>query len=85
MYMTSWCPVCARAREWMTSQGYDFVEYDVETDVRAGRVMRAINPRGTVPMFEIDRMILIGFSPEMLRRAIARADARRREDAPAPP
>ena len=73
MYMTSWCPVCRKAREWLQHGGYDFVEYDVETDVRAVRLMRSVNPRGLVPMFEVGGRILIGFSPTALREAIRRA------------
>ena len=78
MYMTTWCPVCTKASSWLRRGGYSFVEYDVETDVRANRVMRLFNPRGTVPMFEVGGRVLIGFSPQHLRQAIRRAAAEMR-------
>jgi glutaredoxin len=73
MYMTTWCPVCRRARGWLKSEGYDFVEFDVETNPRAGRILRSLNPRGTIPMFDVDGRILIGFEPTMLEDMIRRA------------
>jgi glutaredoxin len=79
MYMTSWCPVCRRARAWLERQGVPFVEHDVETDARAARLMRSLNPRGAVPMFDVDGRILIGFSPPMLRQALELAEQERRD------
>ena len=73
MYMTHWCPVCTRARQWMSEEGYTFAEYDVETDSDAAAFMVMMNPRGTVPTFDVDGYVLIGFEPDLLREAIRRA------------
>ena len=78
MYMTNWCPVCQKARNWLARNGFEHVEFDVEVDVKAGRIHRSLNPRGTVPMFDVDGTILIGFSPYLLRDAIRQAAAERR-------
>ncbi len=77
MYMTSWCPVCQHAREWLDRRGYRFEMRDVEVDVRAGRELRSVNPRGSVPMFDVDGRILIGFEPSLLEDAIERAASQR--------
>lgn len=73
MYMTTWCPVCQRARGWLETGGYEFTEFDVETNPRAGRILRSLNPRGTIPMFDVDGRILIGFEPTMLKDTIRTA------------
>ncbi|MEZ4440455.1 MAG: glutaredoxin domain-containing protein [Polyangiaceae bacterium] len=78
MYMATWCPVCRKARGWLQEGGFRFTEFDVETNPRAGRVLRSLNPRGTIPMFDIDGRILIGFAPELLEGAIRRAAEERR-------
>jgi glutaredoxin len=72
MYATSWCPVCIRARRWLTVAGYRFVELDVEQDERAWRSHRAIHPYGGVPVFDIDGTIVIGFDPELVREVLVR-------------
>jgi len=73
MYMTTWCPVCRRARGWLQTEGYRFVEFDVESNPRAARILRSLNPRGTIPMFDVDGRILIGFEPTMLENMIRQA------------
>ena len=73
MYMTTWCPVCQRARGWLETGGYNFMEFDVDSNPRAGRILRSLNPRGTIPMFDVDGRILIGFEPTMLENTIRRA------------
>jgi glutaredoxin len=78
MYMTEWCPVCQKARQWLQHHDFAFVEHDVETDVRAGRILRQVNPRGSVPTFDIDGRFLIGFSAYQLRAAIREAALQRR-------
>jgi glutaredoxin 3 len=77
MYMTHWCPHCRRARAWLKDNGYSFVELDVERDPRAAAILQALNPRGSVPVFDVDGLVVIGFDPDMLHEAIRRAAQRR--------
>ncbi len=77
MYMARWCPVCQRARGWLRDGGYQFVEVDVESDARAAAVLAIVNPRGSVPMFEIGGQVVIGFDPRLIRLVLERAVARR--------
>ena len=78
VYTTSWCPVCKRAKSWMRAQGISFEERDVETSASYGREIRAINPRGSVPTFQIDGHTLVGFDPSAVMSSIQRASARSR-------
>jgi glutaredoxin len=73
MLMTRSCPVCRAARRWLTAEGHVFVERDVEADPRAAALLLAVNPRGAVPTFLVDDLVLVGFSPELLRSAVATA------------
>jgi len=77
MYMTHWCPHCRRARAWLKHNGYSFVELDVERDPRAAAILRALNPRGSVPVFDVDGLVVVGFDPSLLFEAIRRAALRR--------
>ena len=77
MYMVRWCPVCQRARAWLREGGYPFVEHDVESDARAAAMLATVNPRGAVPMFEIDGQIVVGFDPRLIRLVLRRAVGRR--------
>ncbi len=67
MYSTSWCGVCRSARAYMDAEGIAYVDHDVEADARAARRLRSLNPRGSVPTFDIDGETHIGFSPRSFR------------------
>lgn len=77
MYSTSWCRVCKDARKYMSEAGITYDEYDVDTDRDADRRLRAVNPRHTVPTFDIDGAVLTGFSPGALESMVTSAAARR--------
>jgi glutaredoxin len=70
LYTTRWCPVCAHARGWLRSRGIPYRELDVETDGAAAAVHRRLNPNRTVPVFDIEGRVLVGFVEGELRGAI---------------
>ncbi|HXN32277.1 MAG TPA: glutaredoxin family protein [Polyangiaceae bacterium] len=80
VYTTRWCSVCRRAKKWMSEQGIAYEERDVETSPENARRMRSINPRGSVPTFDLDGQVLVGFSqPDLesaMRHAADRSSAR---------
>ena len=78
VYTTSWCPVCKRAKAWMKTQGIPFDERDVETSATYAREMRAINPRGGVPTFQIEGQLLVGFDARQITSTMEREAERRR-------
>ena len=77
MYATDWCGHCERARRWLDDHGLDYAEHDVEVDADARARRDYLNPRGTVPTFEIDGRVMVGFSPGYMRRAILTSAKRR--------
>lgn len=70
MYATRWCPHCARARTYLKSRGIDYVEVDVEQDQEGARRRDEVNPQKSVPTFLIDDIVLVGFNPQGIERAI---------------
>jgi glutaredoxin len=77
MYSTSWCGVCARARAFLQSAQVPFTDRDVEADVMAAQEARRLNPRGSVPTFDIAGTPLVGFSPRSFTAAIVNATSNR--------
>ncbi len=75
IYTTDWCPVCKRAKAWMQARGIPYEERDVERSREYGRAMHAINPRGSVPTFDVGGEVLVGFSEGRLLAAMDRASA----------
>ncbi len=72
MYSTAWCGVCTRAKKWMQQNGVRYGEHDVEKDEEAGRTLLRLNPRQSVPTFDVGGDVVVGFSEESLAAAIAR-------------
>jgi glutaredoxin len=77
VYTTSWCPVCKRAKQWMNAHGVAYEEHDVEASSESARQMRAINPRGGVPTFDVEGQVEVGFSAGDLTATMQRAAVRR--------
>jgi len=77
MFMTDWCPVCQRAQAFLDAHGYRYLPLDVERDQGAAAALSSINPVLSVPTFDIDRQVLVGFEPRQLELALLRAAQRR--------
>ncbi len=78
LYSTTWCPSCQRARQYLASSGLSYTELDIERDPRAAERMHALNPKKTIPTFDVDGTVLIGFGDgSSLTRALAAAVERR--------
>ena len=76
MYSASWCGVCTRARAFMQAAQISFTERDVDTDATAAQEARRLNPRGSVPTFDVGGIPVIGFDPRSLASAMESAAAR---------
>lgn len=77
VYTTSWCGVCSTARDHMRQRRIAFVERNVGARPDWKRKLGALNPKNTVPTFDIDGLVMIGFGAEPLDQLILRAsDAR---------
>jgi glutaredoxin 3 len=79
IYTTSWCPACKQAKSWMNAHGMAYDERDVEASVAYSRELHSLNPRGTIPTFDVEGQVLVGFSDRTLVRAMEQAARRRAE------
>ena len=79
VYTTSWCPACKQAKSWMNAQGMAYDERDVEASVAYSRELHSLNPRGSIPTFDVEGQVLVGFSDRALVRAMEQAARRRAE------
>lgn len=64
MYATQWCGVCREARKYLEANRIDFHELDTEADRDANQRLGEINPRRTIPTFQIDELVYVGFRQE---------------------
>lgn len=77
MYTTTWCPHCKRAKTWMRAQNIAYEERDVESSRAYAAELRAINARGSIPTFDIDGEVAIGFEPSRVLAMRDRAAAKK--------
>jgi glutaredoxin len=75
MYATSWCPYCAKARDYFAKKGISYVEYDIERSAATNAEFKRLGGRG-VPLILVGGEKMSGFSEEgfeALRSRAARA------------
>jgi glutaredoxin len=70
VYTTRACPACASARAFLAANQIPFVEKDIESNDRYRRELNAVNPNHTVPTFNVDGQIVVGFDPGRVARII---------------
>jgi mycoredoxin len=72
LFVTSWCPHCQRAKAWMAQERVDYVEIDVEKVPGAAAELRRLNPRGGIPTLAANGEVVVGFTAEGYRAALAK-------------
>ncbi len=76
LYTAAWCSACASAHRWLDAHDVRYHEIDVDRRPGAVDQLAALNPRRTLPTFDIDGDVLVGFDPARLETAITAAAAR---------
>jgi len=71
MYMTAWCPYCVQARNYLRSLDVNLTEYNIEQDKNKREEMlgKSGGSKG-VPLIDIEGIIIRGYNPDALKRAI---------------
>jgi glutaredoxin len=72
MFSKSTCPYCRRAREFLTREHVDFVEFVVDESSDARQWFDALDGRRVPLLFVGDRRI-VGFREETIRQSLASA------------
>jgi len=59
MYMTSWCPYCVKAREYLRSLDVNLIEYNIERDKSKREEMLSKSSGSTsVPLIDVEGIII---------------------------
>lgn len=80
IYGASWCGPCHQAADYLKRKGVPYVMKDIDETPGAAAEMRDKLARagrhgGSIPVIDVRGEILIGFSPQALDRALAKASA----------
>ena len=73
MYATQWCGVCGKARDYMNANRIDFTELDTDQSSAASARLGELNPRKTIPTFQIDEIVYVGFREDLFEAKLAQA------------
>ena len=79
MYMTGPCTLCSTARTFLKTKRYRLTELDIDASPTDKVLLESVNPAGTVPTFDVEGKVLIGYDRQSLDKAIedvARARAK---------
>ncbi len=73
MYMTSWCPYCVKAREYLRSLDVNLIEYNIERDKskRDEMLVKSGGSRG-VPLIDVEGIVIRGYNADAFKAAIER-------------
>jgi len=77
VYTTSWCPHCKRAKAWMNANGIRYEDRDVDRSREYAAQLKAINGRGSIPTFDVEGQIAVGFSEQEVLAMRERAAAKK--------
>lgn len=73
LYMTSWCPYCAKARNFLRSLDVHLIEYNIERDKNKREEMLGKGGGSTgVPLIDVEGTTIRGYNPDALKSAIER-------------
>jgi glutaredoxin len=80
IYGASWCGPCHEAADYLKRKGVPYVMKDIEETPGAAAEMReklksAGRSGGSIPVIDVRGQILVGYSPQALDRALAKAAA----------
>lgn len=78
MYSTSWCPYCAKAREYFETANIAYSEFDIERSTVANQEYLRLNGRG-VPLIVIGQQAIQGFDRHAIRKALEKTQPAPRE------
>ncbi|HAF07637.1 MAG: glutaredoxin family protein [bacterium] len=66
IYSTPTCPWCSRAKQYLSSKGIAYTDYDVSKDRNAAMEMIRKSGQQGVPVLDIDGNIVVGFDKERI-------------------
>jgi glutaredoxin 3 len=77
VYTTGWCPHCKRAKAWMNANAIRYEERDIDLSREYERQLKALTGKGSIPTFDVEGDVMVGFSEASLLAMRERATARK--------
>lgn len=72
LYGEGWCPSCRAAKKYLDDNDIPYTYRDTSAPENA-KAMRALNPKRTIPVIDIEGSVLVGFSARRMQAEIRRA------------
>jgi mycoredoxin len=69
LYATSWCGYCRKAREFLTENNIQYIEYDVEKSEQGRQQHQALGGGG-VPVLDIKGTVIYGYDINSMRHVL---------------
>lgn len=70
LFVTDWCPYCAKAKQFFRSRNIPYTAYDIEKDRSAALRKNQLDNRNGIPFAVINGQKVHGFSPEAYEKAL---------------
>jgi glutaredoxin-like YruB-family protein len=70
IYTTPTCAFCKMAKDYFKSKGFEYVEYDVSTNIDKQKEMIDKTGQFSVPVIDIDGKIIIGFDKPKINQLL---------------
>ena len=70
IYITDWCPYCAKAIKFLQANHIQYVAYDIEKDREAAERKKGLSGRKGVPFAIINGKKIYGFSEKTYSKAL---------------
>jgi hypothetical protein len=77
MYMNTRCGASRQARSYLIKHRIRYIEIDLDKDPSGRSTFQRLNPRGSLPTFDIDGHVLVGWQPAQFRKLVKTAAAER--------
>jgi len=71
VYSTQTCPYCKMAKEYISSKGASYQEFDVSVDKVAAEEMVKISGQMGVPVIDINGEVIVGFDRNRIDALLA--------------
>ena len=73
MYTAVWCGTCQVAKRWLSANHVAYQEIDIDRQPGARDQLRTLNPARSIPTFDINGSVYVGFNPNVMTQMIATA------------
>ena len=69
VYLTSWCPYCRKAEDFLKEKNISYDRHDIERDSEARTAYRKLGGRG-VPLIRVGDRIIYGYDKGQIAAAL---------------